>query len=197
VRYQARVWTEGKSKLVDLESAIAEDARKEYERLEGAVEFVERYDHPAAERKAVMAFLASPQWERMDEEEAAEAIISALNMIREGTQRYVVVANLQWPDCPDFHLFASGPFNTEKQAEAIGQRFSADPATQRGKGRWRVVPILPPRLDSAKSAWSKVKPEPVTPCCSLHHGWLKDELGQMTWVKYDENKEHWREKAGW
>jgi hypothetical protein len=152
---------------------------------------------PAAERKAVLKVMQSSEWDDWTEEEAADQIIEALNEVRENAKRYVVVTNLQWPDCPDFHLFACGPFNTEKQAEAVGQRFAADPATHRGKGRWRVVPILPQRAGSARGAWDKVKPEPVKPCCSLHHGWLKDELDRWTWVRADENTEHWKAKGGW
>jgi hypothetical protein len=152
---------------------------------------------PAAERKALLKVMQSPEWDDYSEDEAADALIEALNEVREIAKRFVVVANLQWPSCPDFHLYASGPFNTERQAQAIGERFAADPATHRGNGRWRVVPILPPAVGSARVAWNKVKPEPTTPCCSLHHGWLKDELDQWTWVNYDENVEHWREKGGW
>lgn len=201
MRFQARIEIDGKKQLVDLESTIRQDAEREYARMAcgfaAGLEFVERSDHPSPEVKAIVAQLRSPDWELMDDDEAAESIISALNEIRETSKRYVVVANLQWPNCPDFHLFAAGPFNTERQAEAIGERFAADPATGRGRGRWRVVPILPPRIDSPKSAWLKVKPEPVKPCCSLHHGWLKDELGQWTWIRSTEETEHWKEKSGW
>lgn len=197
MKFQARIEIDGAKKLIDLESTIRQDAEKEYARLEGGLEFVERSEHPSAEVKAVISQLRSPDWELMDDDEAAERIISALNEVRETSKRYIVVANLQWPDCPDFHLFAAGPFNTERQAQAIGERFAVDPATHRGRGRWRVVPILPPRVDSPKSAWSKVKPEPAQPCCSLHHGWLKDELDRWTWIYGDENTQHWKGKSGW
>jgi hypothetical protein len=133
----------------------------------------------------------------MDDDEAAEAIIAKLNEVRENAKRFVVVANLQWPDCKDFHLFASGPFNTERQAEAVGMRFAADPATNRGKGRWRVVPILAPVTGAARLAWDQLRPPPQTPCCSLHHGRMRDEMGTWQWITAGPDTEHWTEKVGW
>lgn len=201
--YKARLRTvdkDGKEKtntFTELSSRIRDDALEEFKGIENAVEFIEKNEHPPPEVKAVLKALQSTDWERMTEEEAAESIISALNEVRENSKRYVVMANLQWPDCPDFHLYAAGPFNTERQAQAVGERFANDPATHRGAGRWRIVPILAPQVGSARIAWSKVKPEPAQPCCSLHHGWLKDELDRWTWINMDENVEHWKEKGGW
>lgn len=152
---------------------------------------------PAAERKALLKLIQSGELVDLSDDDTVDRLIEALNEVRENSKRYIVVANLQWPNCPDFHLYAAGPFNTVRQAEAVGERFASDPATHRGRGRWRVVPILAPQVGSARVAWNKVKPEPVTPCCSLHHGWLKDELDQWTWVQADETTEHWKGKAGW
>jgi hypothetical protein len=152
---------------------------------------------PKTEVNAILKIFQRAEEEAWDDVEEAEQIILALNEVREKSKKYVVVANLQWPDDKDFHLFAAGPFNTVNQAEAVGQRFAADPQTHKGKGRWRVVPILPPVGPSSKQAWDHVKPPERRPCCSLHHGWLKDEIGLWTWLKADPGTEHWKEKGGW
>jgi len=146
---------------------------------------------PKAEIKAVVSVFDSEEFDMMDNEQAAEAIIAAINQEREKTKRFVVVASLKWPDHPDYHMWASGPFNTENQAAAVGQRFVNDPLTGRGNGRWKIVPILPPATNAARTAWDAVRP-PIEECCSGHHGWLKDELDQWSWHRAPEGAPHWR-----
>jgi hypothetical protein len=147
---------------------------------------------PRAEVKAVLSVFGSPEYEDLDETQAAEQIIAALNQVRENAKRFVVVANLKWPGDEMFHLWATGPFNTENQANAVGETFAVDPATRRGTGRWRAVPILSPAAKPARSAWDTIRPDPK-PCCSLHHGWIKNDLDRWEWVRSDQV----HEKSGW
>lgn len=149
---------------------------------------------PASEIKAVLKVFDSPEFEDWDEKTAAENIVTAVNEVREASKRFVVVANLKWPHQDNYHMWACGPFNTENQANAMGERFAADPYTRRGEGRWKTVPILPPASNSSRTAWDTIRP-PTVPCCSLHHGWVKDDLDRWTWHRPPEGAVHW--KAGW
>lgn len=152
---------------------------------------------PAGERNAVIKVFNSEEFDDWNEAEAADAIIEALNQVRENSKRFVVVANLQWPGSDKFDLVSAGPFNTANQANAVGVTFAADPVTQKGRGRWRTVPILSPAAKPARTLWGAIREshEPDK-CCSLHHGWLKDEAERWIWVKYDPDKAHsW--KVGW
>ena len=152
---------------------------------------------PAAERKAVIKIMESPEFEDYSMDEAANAIIEKLNEARESSKRFIVVANLKWDGDPNFYLWASGPFNTENQANAIGEKFSSDPATHRGHGRWRTVPILPPNAAGPRSAWESIRPKHDEACCSLHHGWIREDTGKWTWLRATDNTEHWKERVGW
>jgi hypothetical protein len=150
---------------------------------------------PKSESKAVKAVFSDPEFDNWTEDEAADAIIEALNQVRENTKRFVVVANLKWDGDPNFYLWAAGPFNTENQANACGMTFAADPATLRGRGRWRTVPILSPTAKPARTAWDTVRPT-TEPCCSLHHGFIQEDTGRWTWMRPTEGVHHWR-KGGW
>jgi hypothetical protein len=141
---------------------------------------------PASERKAVMSVFNSPDYEELEEAEAADRIIEALNQVRENTKRFVVVASLKWPEDPSYHMWAAGPFNTENMATAVGQTFAADPATMRGKGRWKAVPILSPTAKPSRTAWDIIKPTPVD-----QFGWIKDDVGAWTWNNKLEGKVGW------
>lgn len=152
---------------------------------------------PANERKAVLAVFNDPEYETWEEADAADRIIEALNEAREATKRFVVVANLKWPDHEMYHMYAAGPFNTKLQAEKCGEGFVNDPATGRGNGRWKAVPILSGTGKAAsRTAWSEVAPNLKEPCCSLHHGMIKDDMDKWTWYKAEPNAQHWR-KGGW
>jgi hypothetical protein len=151
---------------------------------------------PKAEINAVTGVFSDSEYEDLTETEAAEKIIKALDEVREKSKRFVVVANLKWPGHQNFHLYASGPFNTELQAQRLGETFAADPYTKRGNGRWRTVPILAPK-GASRTAWDLIRPDlHETPCCSLHHGWIKDDMDRWSWQKAPEGVEHWR-KGGW
>jgi len=149
---------------------------------------------PASEIKAVINVLNDPELDDWTVKEAAERIIESINEVREQTKRFVVVANLKWPGHDMFHLWATGPFNTELQAERVGETFTHDPFTKGGNGRWRAVPILSPSMKPSLTAWDTIRP-PVEKCCSLHHGWIKDDTGQWTWFRAPEGAPHW--KNGW
>jgi hypothetical protein len=150
---------------------------------------------PASERKAVLAVFSDPDYDMWLEEDAADRIIEAINAVRETAKRFVMVANLKYAGDADFHLWACGPFNTELQAQRMGERFASDPATGKGHARWRVVPILSPTAKAAAHAWESSSSK-THPCCSLHHGWLKDEIGNWTWLRPEGDVDHWR-KGGW
>jgi hypothetical protein len=146
---------------------------------------------PASEVKAVVAVFNDPEFDELTERDVAERIIAALNQVRENTKRFVVVANLKWPDHEMFHMWAAGPFNTVNQANAVGETFATDPFTKRGNGRWKAVPILSPTSKPSRTAWDVIRPDPE-PCCSMHHGYIKDDTERWTWMKAPEGADHWK-----
>jgi len=151
---------------------------------------------PVKEINLVVKVLNDPEFDGWTEKDLATKIVEAINQERENTKRFVVVASLKWPHDDDHHMWAAGPFNTERQAEQVGEKFSHDPYTKRGEGRWKVVPILSPAVNPARTAWDTIRPAVSgEPCCSLHHGWIKDDLDRWTWLRPPGGADHWRE--GW
>lgn len=146
---------------------------------------------PASEIKAVVNVFNSQEFDGFTEREAAERIIESINDVRESTRRFVVVANLRWPGHEMFHMYATGPFNTEIQANRVGETFVQDPFTKRGNGRWKTVPILSPNDKPSRTAWELIRP-PAEPCCSFHHSWVKDDMQGWTWHRAPEGASHWK-----
>ena len=121
-----------------------------------------------SEINAVVKILDDDKWEKEEatSQDVASAIIEKLDSLREGKQKYVMVARIHLPD-QQWANFAVGPFNTLLQAQRAGEPFTHDPKSRTGEGAYRAVPIV----NKASDAYDMIRAEQV-----YHKDWIIEQI---------------------
>lgn len=143
----------------------------------------------AAEIKAVVKALEGEFPPDATSKDVALAVIQALDVQREKSDKWITVVQIKLPET-GWHHFALGPFSTQKQAAAAGQ--SSFPNTMKYKRDGDAKAMAVPVSNSEREAWESIRPENVN-----SQQWIKDMVKDWypgIWAEKFTGKQGWGHK---